>query len=52
MGEETLRREYRRLVEGLRRVRDEREADVHLANPGKKSLSIILYKESLYSTTR
>lgn len=36
MGEETLRREYQRLVEGLRRVRDEREADIHLANPGKK----------------
>lgn len=42
MGEETLRREYRRLVEGLRRVRDEREADIHLANPGKNSIDYVI----------
>lgn len=39
MGEETLRREYQRLVEGLRRVREEREADLQLANPGTNLLS-------------
>ena len=39
MGEETLQREYQRLVEGLRRVREEREADLQLANPGINLLS-------------
>ena len=34
MGEETLRREYQRLVEGLQRAREEREADMQMANPG------------------
>lgn len=39
IGEERLRQEYQRLVEGLRRVREERENEMHLANPGKRELS-------------
>ena len=34
MGEDTLRREYQRLVEGLRRARDKRSTDTQLVNPG------------------
>ncbi|XP_019851833.1 PREDICTED: TFIIH basal transcription factor complex helicase XPD subunit-like [Amphimedon queenslandica] len=33
LGEERLRQEYQRLVEGLRRAREERENDIQLANP-------------------
>jgi DNA excision repair protein ERCC-2 len=33
LGEETLRKEYQRLVEGLQRARDDRESDAELASP-------------------
>lgn len=36
IGEERLRQEYQRLVEGLRRAREERENDMQLANPGNQ----------------
>ena len=42
LGEERLRHEYQRLVEGLRRAREERENDIQLANPGNK-LHYIIY---------